>query len=350
MFVASTLLSRSLSSRTECKDQVLPKMGSWKKRLPTIAEDGDDLVAAAEVQPNLPAGLPESLTDPLSIISNTEHAAVVAQKLQDGNRTDRKQLLAWLLVPGLLKALPAMVLSEAGSKVVQVALDISTGTDRMTIVSALHGSVLDLCASRHGHEVLVVLIRIMPAASIVFVADEIRGHCVEIARDRFGSSVLDAMTMHCSEAQIASLATEIKDEALALSRHPHGSCIIEKLLEYATSECGADISRRLMPDASRLAMRRQGSGVVEKVFRYCDDTEQQAMARAFLQADAPCAVVDVACSRCGSSVLEEIAKSQVFTIEFQSQLATALPRLRKSKYGRRALEHFGMKSQIDIGA
>jgi len=340
--------------RTECK-ALPPQMGNWKKRLPTIAEDGEELedvsvrgLATASSTLSRPAStpslalamLPESLTDPLSIISNTDHASVVAQRLKDSSKTDRRQLFTWLL-----KALPALAVSEAGSKVAQVALEIAMGTDRDMITSGFHGSILNLCTSPHGREVVVTLVQNMPASCIEFVVNEIEGHCMEIACDKNGSCVLVAMTMHCSPAQIAKLGGELVDEAAQLSRHPRASSVIQNLLEYAPSECQTAIGQSLIPEAPKLAMHKPGSHVVEKALHYCDVEERQAMARVFLQANSPSAVVDVACSRCGSSILEEIAKSEFDTAEFRSQLSTALPRLGKSKFGRRVLVHFGLMSQ-----
>jgi len=326
------------------------QMGSWKKRLPTIVEGIEDLeevhclatTTLAEswhtsTSSRAIAGLPESLTDPLSIISNADCAAAVLQRLRDGSRAERRQLFIWLM-----KALPRLAISEAGCEVVTTALDVATGADRTMIASAFHGSVLNLCTSPHGNKVLVTLVQSMSVSSIEFVADEIAGCCARIARDRFGSLVLEAMTMHCSEDQVATLAAELVDDAVELSRHPHSSSFIQNLLEYGPPKCRKAIAERLIPEAPSLAMHHRGRFVVEKAFQHCEDEDHQAMAEAFLQAASPSAVPDVACSRHGSSILEEIAWSDVHTSAIRAKLSMALLRLGKSKYGRRVMVHFGL--------
>jgi len=330
------------------------QMGSWKKRLPTIVEGIEDLEEVhwlatttsseswqTSTSSSAIAGLPESPTDLLGTILNADYAAVVIQRLRDGSIADRRQLFAWLL-----KALPCLAVSEAGCEVVTTALDVATGADRTMIASAFHGSVLNLCTSPHGNKVLVTLVQSMSVSSIEFVADEIAGCCAKIARDRFGSLVLEAMTMHCSEDQVAMLAAELVDDAVELSRHPHSSSFLQNLLEYGPPKCRKAIAERLIPEAPWLAMHHRGRFVVEKAFQHCDNEDHQAMAKTFLQAASPIAVADVACSRHGSAILEEIAWSEVVTSEIRSKLSMALLRLGKSKYGRRTMVHFGLTPQI----
>jgi len=360
MLLGSRRLTLLGVARSECKVQPV-QMGSWKKRLPTIVEaDAEELEEVGVQAPTSPtstessptstpslalAGLPESLTDPLSIISNTDNAAVVVERLKDGSKTDRRQLFTWLL-----KALPILSVFEGGSKVVQVALEVATGSDRIVIAHEFHGSVLNLCTSPYGHEVLVTLVQTMPVSSIGFVASEIEGRGKEIACDRYGSSVLEAMTMHCSQVQMAKLAAELANEAVDLSRHSRGSAVVQSLLEYASPECRVAIAQRLIPKAAKLAKHATASRVVEKAFRHCDDEQQQAIASSLLQAHAPQSLVDVACSRRGSSILEEISRSSIDTTEFCSQFAKSLPRLRKAKFGRRVMQHFGLTSLIQTEA
>lgn len=149
--------------------------------------------------------------------------------------------------------------------------------------------------------------------------------------------------MHCPEAQMAELARELVQEAFELSRHPYGSSTIQHLLEYTTSAVRAAVVQRLIPEMPLLACSRMAGRVVEKAFNYSSDEEQHSIAMALLQAAEPVSLADVACSRCGSSILEEIANASTHTTEFQLQLASALPRLSQSKFGRRVIASFGVK-------
>merc|ERR1719329_530288 len=107
-----------------------PQTCLWKRRLSTIVElDCEESVAAKITSPMLVAGAAADSSqqpgDPLSLASDAAAAAAMALRLKDARKIDRKKLLGWLL-----PALPALALSEAGSRVVQAALEVAIGSDR----------------------------------------------------------------------------------------------------------------------------------------------------------------------------------------------------------------------------
>lgn len=317
----------------------LPQIGNWKKRLPTIDEADSE-----ELDATMASTSPLWRSDPLSLAHNVCDAEAMVLRLKDCSKATRSQLVGWLR-----KALPTLALSEVGSKVVLAALAAAAGPERSMLTNELQGSVLSLCESPFGAQVLVSVIQSMPTSAVAFVAQEMAGHSGEIARRRFGCGVLEAMTMHCSEVQMASLAGELAQEAVELSRHPHGNSVIQHLLEYGNEGCRTAIIQHLLPEVPLFAMHRTASHVVEKAFNYGSLAEKQSIARALLQANAPVSVADIACSRCGSSILEDVANIEAFLSEFRPRLVEALPRLGQSKFGRRVLTSFGLMAPSSTG-
>jgi len=317
-------------------------------RMPTIAEAEEDkecallassvVVAAPPWQPGqlLPSGLPENLTDPMTLASSPQCAEAFAARLKTACENDRRVLLSWLST-----VFPSLALSEVGSHVVQVACKVASGIQRTMLVSKLKGTqtVLDLCMSPHGCEVLTTLVESMPVSAIGFVPQALTGRGGQIARHRFGFRVLEALTMHCSVPQMAALAQELMLEAAALSRHAYGHRVIQHLLEYGTQACQSCIIQNLMPEMPLLAMDRTATRVVEKALDHVGVKELHLIAMALLQSARPASLVDVACSRGGSSIIVELANREVFVSEFRMHLAKEEPRLAQSKFGRRVIDH-----------
>lgn len=316
-------------------------------RMPTIVEAEEEkecasltsfvVVVSPPLQPPLlPSGLPENLTDPMALASSGQCADAFAARLKCACENDRCVLLSWL--GGVF---PSLALSEVGSHVVQIACKVASGAQRMVLISKLQGYIVDLCMSPHGCEVLTTLVESMPVSAIGFVPHELTGSGGQIARNRFGFRVLEAVTMHCSVPQMAALSQELVLEAAALSRHAYGHRVIQHLLEYGTQACQSCIIQNLMPEMPLLAMNRTASRVVQKALDHVGVKERYLIAMALLQSASP-AVVDVACSRAGSSVIVEFANQEVCVSEFRVLLAKQGPRLAQSKFGRRVIDHFGI--------
>lgn len=248
-------------------------------------------------------------------------------------------MLAWLK-----DALLPLAFSMHGAVVAQEALKIATGPDRIMLVSEFHGSVIQMCISPTGHQVLATLIETMPVSALEFVADELAGKGGVIARHRFGYRVLEVMIMHCRKEQIANLANELLHESIPLSKHQYGSRVIEHLVEYGTDECRSELVRLFKPEMPSISIDRIASRIVAKALEYSDAQERCLLAIALLQASSPVSLADVACSRCGSSILREMARSNAHIAEFQVELASVSGRLAKSKFGLRVLHSFGLQA------
>jgi len=313
-------------------------------RLPTIVEveEEDDGVPPPAQSPPLPSGLPESLTDPFGLASDASWAEAFAMRLKTASKTERTVLLAWLSM-----AFAPLACSEVGSDVVQVACKVASGAQRILLISKLQGSIADLCTSPHGYQVVLTLVETMPVSAIGFIAEELTGRAGEIARNRFGYRVLEAMTMHCSGEQLADLAKELVLDSVELSRHVFGNFVIQHLLEYGSQACQSAIVQRLIPEIPMLAMDRTASHVVERALEHVNVPDQFSIAMTLLQAHKPVSIVDIACSRCGSCILIELARCEIFSAQLHFQLARNLPRLSQSKFGRRVIGHVAMPLPIN---
>merc|ERR1719229_1406330 len=93
-------------------------------------------------------------------------------------------------------------------------------------------------------------------------------------------------------------------------------------------------------------MDRIASHVVEKAFDYAGASECMLMAAGLLQANKGITVVDIACSRRGSTILCELAEVDLCTEDFRAPFVEALQRLDHSKFGRRVIASFGLTPPV----
>mmetsp|Transcript_133426 Transcript_133426/g.231849 ORF Transcript_133426/g.231849 Transcript_133426/m.231849 type:complete len:418 (-) Transcript_133426:489-1742(-) len=333
------------------QSRVAVQTGRSLRRLPAIievdCEDEDGGVAKPCVPeaapcPPRPACLPESVTEPLSLVTSASDADVVVAGLKEGNRIERSKLLAWLFqsTPGVALTLAC---SEQGSCVLQAALEVAAGKERNMLVAELQGCVVELATAQHGHEVLMRLIEVMPSSTTGFVIKELKGSCKTVARHRHGCHVLNLLIMHFSEEQMAELTDEVLQDTMALSKNEHGSTVLQHLLEYGTAACQQRILKHLLPEVRLNAMDKTASHVLQQVLEYCEMDAQVALAHALLRI-AKVSLVDVACSRCGCAVLRKLAAAGICVNELRAHLVAGLSRLQKSKYGRRVLTAFGLSA------
>lgn len=346
----SLLSQRSLGIKA-AHSRAAAQIGRPLRRLPAIIEadheDEDEVLVNLFVptsipHPPRPACLPESVTEPLCLVTAASDADLVVAGLKEGNRIERSKLLAWLFQsrPGVALTLAC---SENGSQVLQAALEVAAGAERNMLVAELQGCVVDLATSQHGHEVLMRLIEVMPSSTTGFVIKELLGSCKTVARHRYGCHVLNLLIMHFSEEQMTEITEEVLQETIALSKHEHGSSVLQHLLEYGDVACQRRILQHLLPEVRMNAMDKIASHVLQQVLEYCESDVQLSLAYALLQF-AKVSLTDVACSRCGGAVLRKLADAGVCAGELRAHLAAGLARLHKSKYGRRVITAFGLSA------
>lgn len=278
---------------------------------------------------------------PLKLRDSAERAEEVRVQLQEGNRLMRSRMVQWLA-----EAAVPLSLSKHGCRLMQVAIEVASGTGRERLVNQLRDSVCDLYKSPHGNHVLCKLIEVLPAASVGFVLDAICGKATSVAKHRFGCRVLERLIEHCTESQLTPLIEELVQEAEPLSRHEYGNFVVQHLLEYFPAT-RSGIMARLLASLSTLAMHRAGCHVVVHALHHCSPAEHRAMLERLMSSDeAPALLAEIACSRFGSLVVEELADVPACVTEARSALTYALPHIVQTECGLRVAQRFGLV-QVD---
>jgi len=314
---------------TRCKPSRVP--------LPTIFEEDPESCLPNLSQ--LPKQMQELLADPLELLNESGNAKIVAASLNNARKCDRTVLLAWLA-----NSLTAMAFSKEAHSVALAAISVAAGPDRNIFAEIFKGYVLELSMSQFGHEVLMKLIETLPSSLLRFVTDELTGQTVRIAQRKHGCHVIESMFTYCPSSMTSEIATEIAGEADHLVRNWQGKDVVQKLLEYGTPDCRSMIIRKLMPQLVRLSVHRIASHVVKQALEFADELEQQMMAQSLLKGSKMISTSDIACSRGGSSILQEINNLGHCRTQFQLRLADAAPRLGKCRFGRRTIACFGLQS------
>lgn len=304
--------------------------------LPTIFEEVSENCLSS--LPQLPKDMQELLVDPLRLVDCATDAQKVVHNLKSAGKRDRSLMLAWLG-----NSLRLMAFSEGASVVVLAAIDVAVGHDRNRFVDIFRGHVLELSTSQYGHEVLMKLIETLPPYLLGFVIDEMSGWAVALAQHKYGCHVLGSIVTHSSLSMTSELAAEIAEEASRLACDWQGKDVLQQLLEYGSSEYRSAIIQKLMPQLPKLSVDRSAAHVVKQAFQFADQSEKQMLAHALLQASKSISTVDIACSRGGSSILQEINFLGLCRTEFHLRLIDALPRLAKCRFGRRIAVCFGLQ-------
>eukprot|EP00747_Dinoflagellata_sp_TGD_P166700 gnl/TRDRNA2_/TRDRNA2_189901_c0_seq1.p1 gnl/TRDRNA2_/TRDRNA2_189901_c0~~gnl/TRDRNA2_/TRDRNA2_189901_c0_seq1.p1 ORF type:complete len:579 (+),score=117.25 gnl/TRDRNA2_/TRDRNA2_189901_c0_seq1:242-1738(+) len=328
----------------------LVRGGSWLKCMPTVPEsDGEEedggahgrqsateLLRAYHVVPQLADVAPAQLAE------DDEKSKEIIARLEDGSRLERKAVLLWLR-----PALRDLALSRCGCRVVQKALDVAGGPDRDRLVAELQPHVVELYESLHGNHVLAKIVEVMPSGSVGFVVRELLGRAMLVAKHRFGCRVLERLIEHCSEPQIAALVDEIVSEAETLCRHPYGNFVIQHLLEHGAPDCRASIVRRMLPFASMLSMHRTASHVIQRALDYSDEDGQRQIVETLLcSKESGFTIVDVASSRYGSFVVEQIASVRSSFAELRSRLLEGISQLSRSQFSKRVIDRYGLQAAV----
>jgi len=237
----------------------------------------------------------------------------------------------------------ALALSEHGMRALNATINVATRSDRVQLASEFKSHVEALCMSSHGHKVLLHLIESVSANAIRFLADEILGQASTVAKDRAGYQVVESMIMHYPRSHIVNIAMEIANATGELCRHPVGHVVLERILEYGPPSSKTVIMQKLLENVPLRVMNYSASRVFERAIECLGTTNHRTIACALMQPCQQACLADVACSRCGSSVLIQLATTNVCTDEFRAQLLCSLSRLEKSKYGLKVLSAFGLK-------
>jgi mRNA-binding protein PUF3 len=270
------------------------------------------------------------------VAESQEISNEIVDRMDAANKVEQSQIVTWLL-----KATRTLSLARSGTRVVQKALEVANSSDRDRLVESLLPFVDDLYDSPHGNHVLTKIVEVVPSAAMGRVIDQLLGKGRAVARHRFGCRVLERLIEHCDESQIGGLIDEIVPESLALCRHLYGNFVISHLIEHSVSYRGL-ILESILPDVPLLASHRIASHVVQKIMDHSDKDGKQAIVASLLQAESPNSLPDIACSRYGSYVVEQLAGMMEAGSEVKECIAKARESLSQSEFGKHVLECYGL--------
>lgn len=300
-------------------------------------------------------GLPSFLQalSPLALTEDRELSDRVCAVLKDSSGDKATQLLRvirWLVGGDSSPSVFQLAVSALGCRVVQAALisaNINSGRD--LLVNALKPYVLDLYESPHGNHVLAKVIEVIPSSSFGFLIAALASKgMVDVARHRFGCRILERLIEHCDEDDMRNWSMEIIEHAEELSKHKFGNFVIQHLLEFGSLEVRQHIMDRLLQVLPALAMHRSASHVVQSAISHAQ--QDAVILRALLQSASP-SLVEVACNRYGSFVIEQIANLPLYKLLvsegntwIQDYFHRDMAKMCGSEFGKRVLMTFGMSA------
>jgi len=273
--------------------------------------------------------------NPMEFRESKHGACEVMRMLQTENCAERRRLVAWLSISAR-----QLALSSQGCRILQEAIEVVNSSDLIVLSKQLEPHVLELVQSPHGNFVLAKMVERMPPATITFVIEALQGNASKTAQNKYGCRVLERLIEHCSEEQLASLIRELVADADVLSRHQFGNFVVQHLLEHGSMALRSHIAQQLLPCISELAMHRNASHVVQKALDFTDEATQTEVVTCFLRAGHPNSLVQVACSRYGSYVVQNLSRIQCIRSHVCAQISGDVTVLQESQYGRRILECF----------
>merc|ERR1712196_223847 len=94
-----------------------------------------------------------------------------------------------------------------------------------------------------------------------------------------------------------------------LSRHPFGNYVVQTAMEHCHTRSW-DLLSQLLPDFATLVTNRTGSLVAQRVLDYSDGNHLTLALEALLQGDGASSLVEIACDRYGSYVIEQLGGLQ----------------------------------------
>merc|ERR1712224_911932 len=173
------------------------------------------------------------------------------------------------------------------------------------------------------------------------------GQAVELARHQHGCRVILRLIERCDENdQLAQLLDELEVETESLACHPFGNFVIQHVLRYSSADRGARIAQRLLPRVSKLAGHPTASRVVQHALDHANEMTKRDLVGALLGAESPHSIEDLATSKYGSFVVEQLW-TQCPNPEYLCwRLAHAIEYLNSSEYGRLLAEKLKLSSSI----
>eukprot|EP00971_Amphidinium_carterae_P342066 6481216-Amphidinium_carterae.2 len=247
------------------------------------------------------------------------------------------------LVSWLLPVIKPLALSQYGTHVVQQLLDSATKADKERITDILKPCIHELYLSAHGNHTLAKVVEQLPSGTVQFIVREFLGNAREVARHQYGCRIFERLIEHCpDQGDMSSLLDEIVVDAEPLCRHPFGNFVVQHLLEHGSVERRSGILRQVDFKLPALAMHRTASHFVQQLLDYSDQDTQRVIVGKLLHSEGPETLLQVAGSRYGSYVIEQLANLEDCYDEVREAVQRVVPFFRAEQlpFARRVISRY----------
>jgi len=283
------------------------------------------------------------LGNPFEIADNAEKCKEFLEKFESST-TEQCFELGQRFAQWLIPAVKRFSLSREGCRVVQKVMETAGAHNRDILAKQLEPHISELIASPHGNHVVAKMVEIMPPAAVRCVIEAtIKWNPAELARHRYGCRILERLIEHCSEKQMSEVLDALVVQAEPLCRHPYGNFVVSHLLEHGSSVRKVSILDQLLQTLPQLAVHRTASHVVQNLIYHSDEVGKRRLVETLLREQSPHSIVDIACTRYGSFVVEDLANNVRGEKEaLRPYLENGVDRLKESQFGKKVLDCFGL--------
>jgi len=235
---------------------------------------------------------------------------------------------------------------QAGTRLIQLALETLDRSVAVQLASDLQGHVVRAMTSSHANYVIQKIIQVLRPSEVPFVVEEIRHAGMGLARHAFGCRVFSRLLEH-GDLSTAALMDEVLANARELIKHNHGKYVIEVALEHGLPDQRMRILSELGENLIEHVFDANGSYVLQSVLKDGCPEQSEAMAAKLLAlADRDlgavahnyfgCAVVRTAVESSGQFGEKLLKRFEASSLQW---------RLWSGKAGRRLRGILGVKSQ-----
>jgi len=249
--------------------------------------------------------------------------------LDSGSAAKRAAVLRWMLTD-----IKRLALGRCSTRVVQKLIEVADNDGRRGLTEQLTPHIAELSVSEQANYVVQKMIEQNVGADLVPIVRQLHallpsGKLLTLGKNKCGCRIVERLIEHCAPSQETPEMGEICDlfvqKTQELCRHQYGNFLTKHILEHGTPERRAAIAGQLLPLISQLATHRTASHVVQQALQHCDQEDKLEIVQRLLETGKPLSLEQVAASRYGSYVVEEIKDCLP-----EKKLAEVTDRLRKA--------------------
>lgn len=240
-----------------------------------------------------------------------------------------------------------LAISKQGSRIVQAAITHGRSEDVSNIAQQLQGSIVDLYKNPNGNHVVTKTIEVHPPRSLRFIIDELLQDSVwKVARHQYGCRILERLLEHWESKDVEPLVEKLLDDPEPLCRHQFSNFVMQHIFEHGAEVWKDRIIEHIVGVLPDLCKHRTASHVVQRALAFGGEKIQSKLVLTLVHAEGKTSLVEIACSRYGSYVIEELASIQAHREVVFELLQNGVHQLESDPYGKRLISKFGLKTQM----